>query len=89
MDIRVIEGRKLLSLRRWKGDSEAIALFNLSNNQTSVTLPIPEGLWYKKLDSSEKHWQGKGSIMPEQLGSRGEVTLTLTTWAFALFIKEV
>ena len=88
MDIRAVKEHKLLFLHRWKGDSEVIALFNLNNNQESVTLPIPVGHWDKRLDSAEKHWQGKGSIVPEQLDSKGEVTLTISPWAFALFIEE-
>jgi len=89
MDIRAIEEHKLLFLRRWNGDNEVIALFNLSSNQTSVTLPIPVGRWRKRLDSAEKHWQGKGSTVPEQLNSKGEGSLSFTPWAFALFIKEI
>ena len=88
MDIRAIEEHKLLFLHRWKGDNEVMALFNLNNNQTSVTLPIPVGRWRKRLDSAEKHWQGKGSTVPEQLDSKGEGSLSFTPWAFALFIKE-
>jgi maltooligosyltrehalose trehalohydrolase len=88
MDIRAIEEHKLLFLRRWKEDNEVMALFNLNNNQTSVTLPIPVGRWRKRLDSAEKHWQGKGSTVPEQLDSKGEGSLAFTPWAFVLFIKE-
>jgi len=88
MDIRAIEEHKLLFLHRWKGDNEVMALFNLNNNQTSVTLPIPVGCWRKRLDSAEKHWRGKGSTVPEQLNSKREGSLAFTPWAFALFIKE-
>jgi len=88
MDIRAIEEHKLLFLYRWKGDNEVMALFNLNNNQTSVTLPIPVGCWRKRLDSAEKHWRGKGSAIPEQLDSKREGSLAFTPWAFALFIKE-
>jgi len=88
MDIRAIEEHKLLFLHRWKGDNEVMALFNLNNNQTSVTLPIPVGCWRKRLDSAEKHWRGKGSTVPEQLDSKREGSLAFTPWAFALFIKE-
>ncbi|MFC1967879.1 malto-oligosyltrehalose trehalohydrolase [Chloroflexota bacterium] len=87
-DIRAIEEHKLLFIHRWKGDNEVMALFNLSNNQTSVTLPIPVGRWRKRLDSAEQHWEGKGCTVPEQLDSKGEGSLAFTPWAFALFIKE-
>jgi len=87
-DIRAIEERKLLFLHRWKGDNEVMALFNLNNNQTSVTLPIPVGRWCKRLDSAEERWDGRGTILPQWLSSKREVTVTLSPWAFALFIKE-
>jgi len=88
MDIRAIEEHKLLFLYRWKGDSKVMALFNLKDNQTSVTLPISVGRWQKHLDSAEELWHGRGSLVPERLSSNGEVTVTLSPWAFALFIKE-
>lgn len=89
MEIQIIEEHKLLSLHRWNGDNEVMALFNLNHNQTSVTLPIPMGRWRKRLDSAEKHWYGKGSTVPEQLDSKGESSLVFNPWAVALFIKEI
>jgi len=87
-DIRAIEKHKLLLLHRWKGDNEVIVLFSLNNNQTAITLPVPAGRWQKWLDSAEERWQGKGSIVPERLSSKGEAAITLGPWSFALFIKE-
>jgi len=89
LDIRITGARKLLFLHRWMEDNEVMALFNLNNHQTSVTLPIPAGCWRKRLDSAEKHWQGNGSTVPEQLDSKEEGGLAFTPWAFALFIKEI
>jgi maltooligosyltrehalose trehalohydrolase len=88
MDVRGIEEHRLLFLRRWSGDNEAIALFNLDDGQTSVTLPVPAGRWHKRLDSAEERWHGRGSVMPQRLSLKGEVTVTLSPWSFALFIKE-
>jgi len=88
MDIRAIEEHKLLFLRRWNGDNEVMALFNLNGNQTSATLPVPAGSWEKTFDSAEELWHGRGSVVPQQLSSKGEATATLSPWAFALFSKE-
>ena len=88
MDIRAIEEHKLLFLRRWNGDNEVVALFNLNDNHTSLTLPFPAGRWQKWLDSADQRWQGKGSVVPEQLISRGKASVRLSPWSFALFIKE-
>ncbi len=88
MDVRGIEEHKLLFLRRWNGDNEVIALFNLNNNRTSATLSVPAGCWHKRLDSAVERWQGEGSVVPQRLSSKEEVTVTLSPWAFVLFIKE-
>jgi len=88
MDMRIIDGHKLLFLRRWNSDNEIIIVFNLDDSQTAVTLPVPAGYWRKSIDSAEERWQGGGSIVPEELSSKGEVTVTLSTWALALFSKE-
>jgi maltooligosyltrehalose trehalohydrolase len=88
MDVRTIEDQRLLILRRWNGDSEVLAIFSFNDSQTSVILPVPAGHWRKTLDSAEERWQGEGSVVPEELSSKGKVTVTLSPWAFALFIKE-
>jgi len=89
MDVRGFEDHKLLFLHRWKEDSKAVAVFNLNNNQVSVTLPVPAGCWHKSLDSAEERWQGKGSNIPELLDSKGDLPLTISPLAFALFLKEI
>ncbi len=88
MDVRAIEERGLLSLHRWKGDSEVMALFNLNDNQAAAASPVPAGRWQKRLDSAEERWHGRGSAVPERLNSKGEVAVRLNPWAFALFMRE-
>jgi maltooligosyltrehalose trehalohydrolase len=89
IDVRGFEDYKLLFLYRWKEDSEAIAVFNLNDSQVSVTLPVPTGRWHRSLDSAEERWHGEGSIVPEQLDSKGELIITINPWAFVLFLKEI
>jgi maltooligosyltrehalose trehalohydrolase len=79
---------KILLIQRWSEGNEAGLVFNLSQDQSSVTIPIPAGRWHKRLDSAEERWWGKGSAIPEQLDTKEKVTLTLNPWALALFIKE-
>jgi len=89
IDVQGFEDYKLLFLHRWQEDSEAIAVFNLTDNQVSVTLPIPVGCWQKSLDSAEERWHGKGSNIPELLDSKGEAFLHFEPRIVALFIKEI
>ncbi|HEY32060.1 MAG TPA: malto-oligosyltrehalose trehalohydrolase [Dehalococcoidia bacterium] len=88
MDVRIIKNHKLLFLRRWNGDSEVMAVFSFNDSQVTVTLPVLAGHWRKSFDSAGERWQGGGSVVPEELGSKREVTVTLGPWAFALFVKE-
>jgi len=88
MEVLGYEKERIIFIRRWDENNEAIVVFNFSDRQTAVVLPFPSGLWHRRLDSAEERWQGKGSIAPEQLSSKGEATVTLGPWAFALFSKE-
>ena len=88
MEVSGYEKERVIFIRRWGENDEAIVVFNFSDRQTSVALPFPSGLWHRRLDSAEERWNGRGSIVPQQLSSKGEVTVTLSPWAFALFIKE-
>lgn len=82
------EEDRLMFVRRWSEDSEAITVFNFKNEEVSLTLPFPAGHWHKRLDSADERWRGNGSTSPEQLNSEGEATLTLNPNTFALFTKE-
>jgi len=88
MTVRGFEDRLLL-IQRWSEGSRAVLVFNLSQDQGPVTIPMTQGRWHKKLDSAEERWGGKGSTIPEQLDIKMEVTLTLSPWAFVLFLKEI
>ena len=88
MTVRGFEDRLLL-IQRWSEGSQAVLVFNLSQDQSLVTIPMTPGRWRKKLDSAGERWGGKGSTIPEQLDIKMEVTLTLSPWAFVLFLKEI
>ncbi|MFC1938946.1 DUF3459 domain-containing protein [Chloroflexota bacterium] len=87
MEVREFKD-KLLLIHRWSEDNEAVLVFNFSQDQSSVTIPIPAGRWHKRLDSAEKRWRGDGSTIPKQIDAKGGVTITLNPWALALFLKE-
>jgi maltooligosyltrehalose trehalohydrolase len=76
---------KVLFVRRWANGSEIFTVFNLSDEDTSIPLQVPSGVWHKELDSAEKKWNGPGSLVPETVDSFGKPTLPLNSMAFALF----
>jgi maltooligosyltrehalose trehalohydrolase len=89
MEISAYKKEKAIFIHRWNDAGKAILVMNFSDKQISVTLPFPVGLWRKQLDSADEQWQGKGSAIPEQINAKGEVAITFTPWALALFIKEI
>jgi maltooligosyltrehalose trehalohydrolase len=81
-------GDRLLLIHRWSEASQAVLVFNFSQGQSSVTIPMPAGRWRKRLDSAEEQWQGEGSTIPKRIYTKGEVTLIINPWALVLFLKE-
>jgi maltooligosyltrehalose trehalohydrolase len=79
------EEQKVLFLRRWSGEDEAIMVFNFGDAQVSIPLPVPPGQWHKRLDSAEEQWHGEGSSLPVQLHSKGTAVMSLGPKAFAVF----
>lgn len=85
MKVAGYERDKVLVARRWNGDDEALMAFHFGDDVASLAVMAPEGRWDKILDSAEQRWQGNGSAVPERLGSKGELSLTLAPKAFVLF----
>ncbi|MFQ5846252.1 MAG: malto-oligosyltrehalose trehalohydrolase [Candidatus Methylomirabilales bacterium] len=85
MEITVDERAKVLSVRRWNGDDEALTVFHFGDASTLVVLQVPPGRWTKMLDAADERWQGSRSTVPEQLDSQGEVTLILDPKAVVAF----
>jgi maltooligosyltrehalose trehalohydrolase len=82
------ETEKALFVRRWAAASEVFIVFNFGDEAASVTLPVPAGFWWIRLDSRDRRWLGDGSVAPILLRSEGQVMLALSPNAFALFVKE-
>jgi len=85
LDVRVIDGARVMVARRWRGDSAAVATFNFSAAPATVEAPVPAGRWTLLVDSADTRWAGPGSAAPQQIDSGGTVRLTLAPWSFALF----
>ena len=88
MEVLGFEDDQVLFLRRWASSSEAFAVLNFGDAETTVAVSVPGGRWRKLLDSADERWQGKGTSIPGILQSEGEVSLTLSPSSLALFVKE-
>ena len=84
------EQDKVLFLRRWTEDEEALMMCNFGDCEASVPLNIPAGSWQKQLDTADGRWNGPGNLLPSQLNSNAKATVALGSKTFALFtrIKE-
>ncbi len=80
---------RVLSIRRWDGAEEALAVFNFNRAGVSIPIRVTPGRWIKKLDSSEARWQGSGSDLPRQFDATETVTLSMKSTSFALFLRAV
>ncbi|MBI4286778.1 MAG: malto-oligosyltrehalose trehalohydrolase [Chloroflexi bacterium] len=87
LEVLSYEKAKVLYLRRWTEDSEAVIVYAFSGAMVSVTLPVPEGRWQKRLDSTDKWWLGGGSRLPEELSCDGETDLELEPQSVQLLIR--
>jgi len=75
--LSIKECEKVLFMRRWKTeeDSHIFCIFNFHDTEVKYTVFLPEGEWKKILDSSDEMWGGPGSLIPEEIGCRGVMSL--------------
>jgi maltooligosyltrehalose trehalohydrolase len=88
MEIACMEKERVLVIRRRHETGQGIAVFHFGQEKTIAILPFPEGNWIKRLDSTEKRWQGPGSALPAKIASDGQVSLTLPPESVLLFTEE-
>jgi maltooligosyltrehalose trehalohydrolase len=79
---------KVLCVQRWSGEQNTLIVLHFGQTQASVALSIPEGRWEKCLDSAEERWGGPGSLLPEVIDSKGELSLTLPAEACAVYLRD-
>ena len=84
-DVAPFEPEKTLFVHRWHAGSEIVALISFSEQPVTLRLPIPEGRWTKLLDSTDEHWHGDGSQVPDSVQSTGAVELMLDPRSCVLF----
>jgi maltooligosyltrehalose trehalohydrolase len=88
LEVIGLEQEKALLWHRWSEEQEAAAAFHLDKQEKSLSLPLPEGHWRKRLDSADGKWSGPGSTVPLEITSGGKVSLSLPPVSFAVFVRE-
>jgi maltooligosyltrehalose trehalohydrolase len=87
LEVAEWEEEKVLLLRRWNGDHQAIVILNFAERANDLMLPFPAGAWRKELDSEDKRWDGEGSEVADAVNSSGEVRLILPARSALLFTR--
>ena len=80
------EEQRVIALRRWHGNDQALAIFNYNAAQVSVSLSL-WGHWKKVFDSTDERWLGNGSPLPQKFGGDERLALSLTGRGFAIFVR--
>jgi maltooligosyltrehalose trehalohydrolase len=78
MEVVCLERERTLVVRRWGGKEHVAVIFHFGDTAVSVTIPLPQGRWVKRLATGEKRWNGPGRDLSTALHSDGEVSVTLT-----------
>lgn len=88
LDVWHDEEKKVVFMRRWKDNSNVLALFNF--NTTDIqTGPVNDSRQYKLIiESSDVRWNGPGTLLPEELKHDSEITLRAESVALYVNIVE-
>ena len=86
LEVSGIEEERLLLLRRWYSQSQVFCVMNFNTTDITARTSLPKGRWKKIVDSSEKRWQGPGSLIPKTWESGA--TTTIKPLSFAVFEEE-
>ena len=66
--VRVDESTRIVRMRRWTNDDEAVVIANLGTEDTTIDVSTLGGLWRVLLDTADERWGGPGRLTPEELG---------------------
>lgn len=80
------EEKKIILVHRWKEASHIVLLLNFNTADVKLTSVFPDGIWTKILDSSEKIWNGPGSLLKNEPNPGDE--LMIKGQSLALYKKE-
>lgn len=70
-----LEAEKVLFMRRWKDSSHVFFIFNFNSADVKIIPPVLNGRWEKIIDSSEKIWNGPGSLLKHELTPGEEIII--------------
>jgi len=71
LDAWGLENQRVVFMRRWedRDESHVFLIFNFNQDDLNLKASFPEGKWRKALDSSDKIWNGPGTLLPKEINS--------------------
>jgi maltooligosyltrehalose trehalohydrolase len=86
LDVCEFEDKKVLFVRRRKGESDVFCIFNYNNADSKIITPLIKGNWEKILDSSDSIWNGPGTLLRDKITQAEEITMR--SQSLALYMKK-
>ncbi len=87
LDVDSLEKEKIVFVKRGRDTNHVFLIFNFNNADVSITPALHDDTWSKILDSSEKIWNGPGSLLPKKLNYGDEITIR--GQGFVVYNKDV
>ena len=84
MDVVGLNDEKVLIVRRWHGAEQVLAIFHLTDQRRTCSIPAPSGRWTKLISSADVQWQGESTDMPREVVSDGSLSVPLAPFSFVL-----
>ncbi|MBW4558305.1 MAG: malto-oligosyltrehalose trehalohydrolase [Trichormus sp. ATA11-4-KO1] len=75
LQVEFNENQKLLVWLKSSGKNQIFCAINFITCDVNFSQEFTGGTWVKVLDSAEEKWLGNGSLLPEEVNSRQELTL--------------
>ena len=77
VDVQLAADTNVIALKRWWDGSMVLCLFNFNPEDVPLRLVKihTEGMWHRVLDSSDRLWEGPGTMLPDDIDSNDMVTL--------------
>ena len=88
VEVTCLQREGALCITRWREAAQVVSVFHFGKDMASLSVPLSEGQWIKRIDSADSIWQGPGSPVSWRVESTGETAITMPPTAFVLFTNQ-
>jgi len=87
-EVLAFEKDKILWVRMTGQPGEAVLVGHFGEGPLETSLLWPAGLWEKRLDSTDQHWEGPGSQFPQEFQGDQELSLTFPPHSLVVYLRR-